>query len=173
MARLFKGKEAIAWAEKWLERCRKGYRHSAIKELAYLHLEEKNLKRASAYAFRLWSSKNSDDKHHAETVLGMVALRQNRLSRAKKHLRRSAQVDSTPVLSSFGPTMMLAHGLLKAGEKQAVLDYLLDCQRFWKSAKNRPQIWRHDIETGKTPEEWSGLYKCMDDCYGKCNHGEE
>ncbi|MBX9941182.1 MAG: hypothetical protein K2Y32_18105 [Candidatus Obscuribacterales bacterium] len=154
LSRICEGGDSIAWAEKWLDRSERKHRGQALETLAYLHLKAGNLQKANGYAFRLGLGRDCDDKHHSETVRGLVALRQNKVYRAGKHLRRAAEVGSTPVLSSFGPSMELAYGLLKVGERKFVLDYLRACESFWTSAGNRPQIWSHEIEEGKIPAEW-------------------
>lgn len=175
ISRLLEGKEAIYWAEEWLSRCKWKHSSSAVQHLAYLHLEEGNFNKARGYAFRLKFGKaDSDEVHNAEIILGMVALNEKKLSRAKRHLKKSAEVKTSPVLGSFGPQMMLAHALLKAGEKQAVLDYLTACQKFSTSIRIKFGFLKEDIEQGRTPEDWLTKFEnlkreCEDeDCEPSC-----
>jgi thiol-disulfide isomerase/thioredoxin len=72
-----------------------------------------------------------DAVHKAHTLLGRAAMRRGELTTAKARLLASARVESTPVLSSFGPGMKLAQELLNAGEKDAVIEYLELCRKFW------------------------------------------
>lgn len=155
ISRLHEGREAISWAEEWLSRCEWKHSSIAVQRLAYLHLEEGNFSKARGYAFRLRLGKaDSDCVHDAETIFGMVALKENNLPRAKRHLKRSAEVKTSPVLGSFGPKLTLARALLNAGEKQAVLDYLTACQKFSTSIKIEYGFLKEDIEHGRTPEDW-------------------
>ena len=65
-------------------------------------------------------------------VLGLVALRQDDVGKARQYLLESAKTPGSPVLGSFGPDLRLASELLKKGEKDAVLEFLEACRSFWK-----------------------------------------
>jgi hypothetical protein len=65
-------------------------------------------------------------------VLGLVAIRQDSLSDARRYLLKSARTPGSPVLASFGPDLQLARELLKKGEKETVLEFLDACRSFWK-----------------------------------------
>lgn len=173
ISRMSEGKQAIYWAEKWLHRCKRGHKGSALEALAYLHLKEENFSKSSGYAFRLKFSKDADDIHHAHTVLGMVAMHEKRIGRAKRHLMKSAAVPTSPVLGSFGPEMMLAHALLKAGEKQAVIDYLQACYHFDVNIQSKMQMLEDELFLGKIPKDWLWRYEGVQPCGENCEHTEE
>ncbi len=65
-----------------------------------------------------------DSLHIAHTILGHLALDDNNMDVAVCELLRSADVSSSPVLSSFGPKFTLATRLLKRGKRNAVAAYL-------------------------------------------------
>jgi hypothetical protein len=92
--------------------------------------------------------------HHGHLVLGRVSLHMGNTDEAKRHLKAAAQVKGSPQLDSFGPNMSLAKELLKKGEKDAVLDYFNDCEKFWSDefAKKDLSEWRSDIAKGKIPK---------------------
>ena len=69
--------------------------------------------------------------HNANTLLGRVALRENDLKQAKKYLVKSIEVPTTPQLSSFGPSYILAKELLERGEKEIVIEYLDLVANLW------------------------------------------
>ena len=64
-----------------------------------------------------------------------------KMEAAKHHLMHAASSDGSPVMSSFGPNMSMAHDLLLAGEKQALLDYFQVCRKFWESRADQLDDW--------------------------------
>jgi thiol-disulfide isomerase/thioredoxin len=72
-----------------------------------------------------------DEIHKAHTLLGRIAMKRGDLATAKQSLLASARVESTPTLSSFGPSMHLAQQLLDAGERDVVIEYLELSRKFW------------------------------------------
>lgn len=94
---------------------------------------------------------DADGIHTAHIVLGKVALRRGDVEAAKKHLLESARVSGSPTLGSFGPDFTLAKALLLRGEKQAVLEYLNLCERFWGYGKDSLKEYRRVIEHGGIP----------------------
>jgi hypothetical protein len=94
---------------------------------------------------------NTGNAHHkAHIVLGLLALREDRIDIAGEHLLESARVDGSPQLNSFGPNMQLAVALLERGQDAIVIEYLELCHKFWKS----PSIedWIQTIRQGETPD---------------------
>lgn len=87
--------------------------------------------------------------HDANTVLGRIAVREGRLEDAKRHLAESVRAPSAAMMD-YGPSMALAKDLLEKGERQAVLDYLAACRRFWNFA--RLEDWRQQIQQGQIPD---------------------
>jgi hypothetical protein len=93
----------------------------------------------------------NDAFHHLHQILGLLDLRNENRRAAKEHLAASAQVESTPILSSFGPSMLLADALLRLGEREAVLEYFEACRRFWRSGESRLEIWTAEVREGRIP----------------------
>jgi hypothetical protein len=92
--------------------------------------------------------------HDANTVLGRIAVREGRLEDAKRHLLESIRAPNAAMMD-YGPSMALANDLLEKGERQAVLDYLARCKRFWNYA--RLDEWAQQIQRGEIPDFGSYL----------------
>lgn len=89
--------------------------------------------------------------HHAQLILGRVAVRQGDVAKASEHLLEAAHVPPSPQLRSFGPNMALAKELLELGETSVVLEYLTLCERFWELGHPRLEEWKAALREGKTP----------------------
>lgn len=93
--------------------------------------------------------------HHANLLLGRIALKEGDVETAKTYLLKAGQTPGSPQLNSFGPNMALAKELLEMGETLVVLEYLDLCTKFWQ-----PQFqemsgfheWRRQIENGQIPD---------------------
>ncbi|MBX3227674.1 MAG: hypothetical protein KIT84_15065 [Labilithrix sp.] len=70
--------------------------------------------------------------HDAHLALGWCAYVGGDFAGGAACLRRAGKTPGSPQLDSFGPDFELARALLAAGEREAVLDYIEDCKRFWK-----------------------------------------
>ena len=88
----------------------------------------------------------------ANLVLGRVALHNGNIEDAKRYLIAAGQCPMTPDLASDGPNMSLAKDLLAKGEKQAVLDYLELCRKFWLTGAAQLDQWSQQVKDGKTPD---------------------
>ncbi len=84
-------------------------------------------------------------------VLGRVALAAGDVKAAGEYLLAAGETTGSPVLGSFGPDMTLARELLAAGEREVVLRFLVSCQGFWESGKDRLGTWIAAIEDGRDP----------------------
>lgn len=89
--------------------------------------------------------------HTANTVLGLLALRSGDPKGAVVHLQASAATAGSPQLKSFGPSMLLARDLLRAGECQAVLKYFEQCRSFWSMGGEWLRIWEQKVQRGAIP----------------------
>jgi tetratricopeptide (TPR) repeat protein len=95
-----------------------------------------DFERATTYATRVLAEAprfkgtwlHGNGVHHAHIVLGRVALSRDDVQAAKEHLLASAQVPTSPQLSSFGPDQDLALALVARGERDAVLAYAEACK---------------------------------------------
>ncbi len=80
--------------------------------------------------------------YDAHLALGRAALARGDRQRARRELRLSGQTPGSPQLDSFGPNMLLARDMLRAGEQKTVFEYFEECRRFWKSGDSRLSRWR-------------------------------
>lgn len=92
--------------------------------------------------------------HHANIALGRVDLANNNIKGAAEYLKRAGNSPGSPQLDAFGPNMMLAKELLAKGQKPAVLSYLDQAQKMWKSPDAAATIaeWKKFINAGKMPK---------------------
>lgn len=95
-----------------------------------------------------WNTGNA--LHKAHLVLGLLALDDGDLGKAKSHILDSGRIPGSPQLNSFGPNMRLALALLQRGESQVVLEYFELCGKFWPS----PMLdeWRDQVRAGEIPD---------------------
>jgi hypothetical protein len=73
-----------------------------------------------------------------------------------RELALAGQTPGSPQLRTFGPNMSLALALVQRGQKQAVVDYLSMCGKFWEN-QDRLAEWTRDIESGRVPNFGSNL----------------
>jgi hypothetical protein len=96
-----------------------------------------------------WNYGNALQDSHL--VLGRIAVRENRIEEAKRHLYESAKSAGSPQMNTFGPDMSLAKDLVERGERQAVLDHFDRCRKFWKMHDGRLDKWAGQVQAGKIP----------------------
>jgi hypothetical protein len=89
---------------------------------------------------------------------GMVAFKNGDTGKAVEFLLKSAETSGSPSLDHFasGPNMSLAKALLDAGQKDAVIEFLGKCSKFWKN--DQSEKWIAEIKDGKTPDFGRLLY---------------
>lgn len=95
--------------------------------------------------------------HAAHIILGLVDLREGNVSGAEEHLRAASRVRTVePWEATFGPDFRLARDLLRAGRREAVLEYLSRYRQLWKSRRGQTQLddWIAAIEREEDP--WHG-----------------
>ncbi len=95
----------------------------------------------------------NDDTHHGHRILGLIALDNGDHALARKHLLQSADVGTSPVLGSFGPDMALAAALLRAGDRDGVVEFLDATRSFWKMGADDIDPIIAAIRSGETPKE--------------------
>lgn len=135
-------------------------RFLALHDAAESALEEKAPARAKWLAEELlalapefrknWNYGNA--VHHGHAVLGRIALAAGKIRLAESHLLRSGKTPGSPQLDSFGPSFILAKGLIDRGRSAAVLRYLKLCARFWKMDYGHLEKWRIQVEAGELPD---------------------
>ena len=90
--------------------------------------------------------------HDGNLVLGRVALARGDMAEAKRRLLLAGDTPGSPVLDSFGPNMALALDLIRARERDVVVEYLGKCDRFWIASGGRLEKWSRLVERGRTPD---------------------
>ena len=89
--------------------------------------------------------------HHGNIALGKIALAEGDVQGAASHLLLAGATPGSPQLNSFGPDTALAKKLLEEGEKEAVLQYLDQCAKFWKTGQDRLSEWTVVVRAGEMP----------------------
>ncbi|MBM3758645.1 MAG: hypothetical protein FJW36_00195 [Acidobacteria bacterium] len=90
-------------------------------------------------------------RHNAYTVLGLVALNRKDVEAAKRHLVASVSgLKADETVAGGQPNLALAEGLLKAGEKSAVQEYVRMCTEFagWEQSKAKLRRYLSEVEAG-------------------------
>ena len=155
--------ELKQWADKALEQfefaiklAKSPKRISSLKaHAAKASLGAGKLEKAKAYSEELLEEAGDtgpDAIHYGNTVLGRLALQGGDLPQAKEHLLESGRVSASPVLGSFGPSMVLANELLEKGETEVVLEYFDLCEKFWKHQPERLEAWKKAVKAGSKPD---------------------
>jgi hypothetical protein len=93
-----------------------------------------------------------DAIHQGNTILGRLALRENKLDAARKYLIAAGKAPGSSNLGSQGPAMQLAKDLLDRGETAAVLEYLDLCGQFWTTNRGKLEEWTVLIRAGLKPD---------------------
>jgi hypothetical protein len=89
--------------------------------------------------------------HDGNTVLGMVALRENNINDAKLHLLNAANTKPSPQLKSFGPSLMLADALIERNEIDAVKKYFSMMKKIWQNDDGQLDSWISTLDKGGHP----------------------
>ncbi|NJB85089.1 hypothetical protein GGR26_000834 [Lewinella marina] len=100
--------------------------------------------------------------HQANTLLGLMELREGRPDRAADYLLASARTPGSPQLTFLGPSMLLAESLLAAGQSSAVIHYLQECRKLWKLSFGTLGKWRRQIARGRVPDFGANLSYLID-----------
>lgn len=93
-----------------------------------------------------------DATHVGNLVLGHLALAGGDVGKAREHLLAAGRVPGSSVLKSFGPNMLLAKELIGKGEREAVIEYLDLCAKFWAGEGGRLGRWKEIVRQGGTPD---------------------
>ena len=88
---------------------------------------------------------------------GMVAFKKGNTIKAVEFLLKSAETSGSPLFNR-GPNMSLAKALLEAGQKDAVIEFLDKCGKFWKYDRSKREKWISEIKDGKTPDFGNSLF---------------
>jgi hypothetical protein len=140
-------------------------RLSALSQVAKARFESGQYPDARRYISELQdllpSLENPLDAHYyrstAQIVLGRLSLIEGDVETAKHHLIEAAIGPGSPIMSSFGPNMSLAHDLLLRGEDQAVLDFFQACGKFWERGDEKLDEWTAYVKVGLIPDFGANL----------------
>ena len=101
------------------------------------------------------------------TLLGRVALREEKLDEAIKHLLAAGHTPGSPQLNNSGPDFILARELAEKGKHDTVITFLDLVARFWANPDKRTeanskrvasnnlkqlQDWKKQLRAGKVPD---------------------
>jgi hypothetical protein len=92
-----------------------------------------------------------DATHVGNIVLGRLALLAGDVGKAREHLLAAGRVPGSPTLKSFGPDMSLASELIEKGERDAAVQYLDLCAKFWEMQGGKIEGWKGVIREGAMP----------------------
>jgi hypothetical protein len=95
--------------------------------------------------------------HHGHLILGRVALAAGDVHSARQELLTAGETPGSPQLNSSGPNMHLALELLRAGDREVVLQYFTLCRRFWQLGLPQLDRWTADVTAGRVPDFGSNL----------------
>ena len=135
----------------------------ALPRLAKAAVAAGALDKASLYANELLTSAQTGDwndgnaVHDGNMVRGLVALHSGNVEQAAKDLIEAGKTSGSPQLNSFGPNMTLARELLEKGQRDAVLEYLTLCKKFWTLGASQLDTWIDAIRTGGKPDFGANL----------------
>ena len=134
-----------------------------LKELPVVAFEAGDLKYAREWALEILSQAATnpnptlvDPVHHAQIVLGRLALVNGNVQEAKERLVLAGQTAGSPSLKTSGPNMSLAKELLEKGERETVITYFEECASFWKDQGKLSQ-WTTQVRAGETPQFGANL----------------
>jgi tetratricopeptide (TPR) repeat protein len=135
------------------------HRYYLLPDVAKEALEVGDLQKAERYSKELLdlSSKrrpndNGDGIFWGNTILGRVSLRKGDIEAAKRYLIESGKTTGSPVLHSFGPSMILAKELLDKGERNTVIEFFHLCAKFWALRRTSLDDWENAVREGETPD---------------------
>jgi len=126
-------------------------------ELAIFAVDLDDYNRASTYAAEARSfDPGASELHDLCAVEGAVALNAGNVSEAIELLAKSiyvCQADDFSCLTCRGRALniMLADRLLKYGEREEVVKFLVQCQKVWKRHGNELMTWIGAIQNGEEP----------------------
>lgn len=159
--------EKARWSRKSLEQTEKGLEQASDPEGRAYQLIQAAKTAFNAGAFDkaeksakellvIAESHQGDEKygqavHDGNMILGRLALRRNDVNQAKMYLLKAGRTAGGGTLSSFGPNMSLAKELFERGEREAVVQYLQLCKKFWTYPRNPLDQWIQDIREGRQP----------------------
>lgn len=90
--------------------------------------------------------------HYGNVTLGKIALAEGDVKGAASYLLLAGSTPGSPQLNSFGPDTELAKKLLEEGEREAVLRYFGQCEKFWEMGQDELREWTILVRAGRVPD---------------------
>lgn len=137
------------------------YAGDAVKAAAYaneLIAQGEKLKTRPGFGPSLYGNAT----HVGNLVLGRLALLGGDVGKAREHLLAAGRIPGSPTLMSFGPNMLLTSELIERGERDAAVEYLDLCAKFWKKQDGRIEGWKGVIREGGMPNFGANLGYALD-----------
>jgi beta-lactamase regulating signal transducer with metallopeptidase domain/tetratricopeptide (TPR) repeat protein len=141
--------------------------YTHLGDLAMMSLAAGDLEKARSYASDILKGASANTAnsyyvlniHHANMVLGRIAVREGKLDDAKKYLLDAGKIPGYPSLNTFGPNMALAKDLLEKGDQATVLAYFQECGVFWTMSGGPDKLkqWSAEVSDGKIPNFGANL----------------
>lgn len=135
------------------------HRFYALNDAAKTSFNAKEYEKAKKYATELstlaekypndWNYGNA--VYDAHVVLGRLALLDNNIETANEELLLAVKTPGSPQLDSFGPNMTLARDLIEKGQREPVIQFLVECKRFWYDHQKVDE-WIKVIKSGEIPD---------------------
>lgn len=97
--------------------------------------------------------------HVGNIIHGQIAIMENDIGLAEKHLIKAGKTPGSWTLSRHGPDTSLANKLLTIGKKETVLIYLKLCKKFCKGKQNDIDKWVESINNGRHPDWTYNFYE--------------
>ncbi len=140
-------------------------RYYRLDQLTKSAFDAGQIEEAAAYAKELLAAAANHTKdwnygnaiHHANLILGRIALQNGDVKGANEYLLKAGQTPGSPQLNSFGPNMSLAKELLETGEQDVVLQYFDLCRKSWEMGDDRLSEWTEQVKDNKTPQFGANL----------------
>jgi hypothetical protein len=101
--------------------------------------------------FASWSQPLNEEWARGQQVLGRLALARGDADEAERRLRSTFQLGT---LFTAPPRFELAAELVRAGRRDAVLDYIRMCKRVRRRIGHLDE-WLREVERGEVPHAWS------------------
>ena len=93
-----------------------------------------------------------DAVHQGNIVLGRLALARDDVQAADRYLLEAGKAPKSMSLTTFGPNMALARGLLERGERDVVIQYLEECRALWTADRGKLAEWLALARAGLKPD---------------------
>ena len=90
--------------------------------------------------------------HYGNVTLGKIALAEGDVKGAASYLLLAGSTPGSPQLNSFGPDTELAKKLLEEGERETVLRYFHQCEKFWEMGQEQLREWTILVRAGTVPK---------------------